>query len=73
MKYHILLKQFQKMLLICTIVVLTAITSSAATMYYVALLPADKWEYMQVEQRWANWPDKECYTKENIELLIEGP
>ena len=42
-------------------------------MYYVALLPADKWEYMQVEQRWANWPDKECYTKENIELLIEGP
>ena len=42
-------------------------------MYYVALLPADKWEYMQVEQRCANWPDEECYTKENIELLIEGP
>jgi len=26
-----------------------------------------------LEQRWANWPDKECYSKENIELLIEGP
>ena len=41
-------------------------------MYYIADLPADKWEYMQMEQRWANWPDKECYSKDNIELLIKG-
>ena len=42
-------------------------------MYHVSRLPADKWEYMQMEQRWANWPDEECYSKQNIELLIEGP
>ncbi len=52
---------------------LIAITSSAATMYYAIQLPADKWKYIQVEQRWANWPDRECYSKENIKLLIEGP
>jgi hypothetical protein len=28
---------------------------------------------MQLENRWLNWPEKECYTRENIELLIEGP
>ena len=73
MKYHTLLKQFQQMLLICTIMALTAIISSAATMYHVSRLPADKWKYMQMEQRWANWPDEECYSKNNVELLIKGP
>ena len=53
--------------------VFVALVSATATMYYIADLPAHKWEYMQMEQRWANWPDKECYSKENIELLIEGP
>jgi hypothetical protein len=61
------------MLLIATTVVLTGIMSSALTMHYVTHLPADEWEYMQLENRWLNWPEKECYTRENIELLIEGP
>jgi len=26
-----------------------------------------------MEQRWANWPDEECYSKNNVELLIKGP
>jgi hypothetical protein len=55
------------------IMVCVALVSATATMYYIADLPADKWEYMQMEQRWANWPDKECYSKDNIELLIKGP
>ena len=42
-------------------------------MYHVSRLPADSWKYMQVENRWANWPEKTCYTKQNIELLIKGP
>ena len=47
--------------------------SSGITMYYISQLPADKWKYMQMEQRWANWPDEECYSKNNVELLIKGP
>ena len=73
MKNHTLLKQFHQMLWIGIIMALTALVSSVATMHYLSSLPADKWEYMQMEQRWANWPDKDCYSKENIELLIEGP
>ncbi len=61
------------MLWIGTIVVFVALISASATMYHIAKLPADEWEYLMLEQRWANWPDKECYSKENIELLIEGP
>jgi hypothetical protein len=42
-------------------------------MHYVTSLPADEWEYMQLENRWLNWPEKECYHKLEVELLIEGP
>ena len=73
MKYHTLLKQFQKMFWISTIVVLTATISSVATMYHVSSLPADKYEYMQVGNRWANWPTKDCYSYLEVELLIQGP
>ena len=61
------------MLWIGTIMVFVALISSAVTMYHVSSLPADSWKYMQVENRWANWPKKPCYSKENIELLIKGP
>jgi len=45
--------------------------SCLATMIWAVDLPPD--EYTLLRTRWLNWPDKECYTKENIELLIEGP
>ena len=73
MKYHTLLKQFQQMFWISTIVVLTATISSVATMYHVSNLPADQYEYMQVSNRWANWPTKECYSETEIELILNGP
>ena len=61
------------MLWIGTIMAFVALISAIATMHYAVQLPADSWKYIQVENRWANWPEKDCYTKENIELLIEGP
>jgi len=73
MKYHTLLKQFQQMFWIGTIVVLTATISSVATMYHVSNLPADQYEYMQASNRWANWPTKECYSETEIELILNGP
>jgi len=45
--------------------------SCIATMIWAVDLPPDR--YTSLENRWLNWPEKECYTKENIELLIEGP
>ena len=65
------MKQFQRMFWISTIVALTAIMSCLATMMWAVDLPPD--EYTLLRTRWLNWPDRECYTKENIELLIEGP
>ena len=73
MKHHTLLKQFQQMFWISTIVVLTATISSVATMYHVSNLPADQYEYMQASNRWANWPTKECYSSTEIELILNGP
>ena len=73
MKHHTLLKQFQQMFWISTIVVLTATISSVATMYHVSNLPADQYEYMQVSNRWANWPTKECYSESEIDLILNGP
>ena len=52
---------------------LTATISSVATMYHVSNLPADQYEYMQVSNRWANWPIKECYSSTEIELILNGP
>jgi hypothetical protein len=28
---------------------------------------------MQVSNRWANWPTKECYSETEIELILNGP
>ena len=61
------------MLWIGTIMVFVALISSVATMHHVSSLPADKYEYMQVSNRWANWPTKECYSHSEIELILNGP
>ncbi len=42
-------------------------------MYHVSNLSADKYEYMQVSNRWANWPEKDCYNAIEVELILNGP
>jgi hypothetical protein len=42
-------------------------------MHYLSSLPADKWEYMQLHNRWANWPEKDCYDAIELEMIILGP
>ena len=53
--------------------VLVAVTSSLATMLKVTNLPADQYKYMQMENRWANWPEKDCYNEIEVELILNGP
>ena len=60
------------MLWIGIIVVSVALISSVATMHHLSNLPADKYEYMQAHNRWANWPTKECYSKLEVELILNG-
>ena len=60
------------MLWIGIIVVSVALISSIATMHYISNLPADQYEYMQASNRWANWPTKECYSKLEVELILNG-
>ena len=71
MKHHTLLKQFQKMFWICITAGLIASTSAFVTMRWAVDLPPDN--YTLLETRWLNWPVQECYSRQNIELLIEGP
>jgi len=40
-------------------------------MIWAVDLPPD--DYTLLETRWLNWPVQECYSRQNIELLIEGP
>ena len=61
------------MLWIGTIMVFVALISSVATMHHVSNLSADKYEYMQASNRWANWPTKECYSQSEIDLILKGP
>ena len=48
-----------------------ALISSLATMIWAVDLPPDN--YTLLETRWLNWPVQEYYSRQNIELLIEGP
>ena len=48
-----------------------ALMSSLATMIWAVDLPPD--DYTLLNTRWLNWPVQEYYSRENIELLIEGP
>lgn len=40
-------------------------------MIWAVDLPPDN--YTLLETRWLNWPEQEYYSRQNIELLIEGP
>jgi hypothetical protein len=40
-------------------------------MIWAVDLPPD--DYTLLNTRWLNWPVQECYSRQNIELLIEGP
>lgn len=42
-------------------------------MINVTNLPADQYEYMQMQNRWANWPEKDCYNAIEVELILNGP
>ena len=42
-------------------------------MLKVTNLPADQYKYMQMENRWANWPEKDCYNAIEVELILNGP
>jgi len=66
-----LTKRLLSVLWTITLMATVAIMSSLATMIWAVDLPPD--DYTLLHTRWLNWPDRECYTKENIELLIEGP
>jgi len=48
-----------------------ALISSLATMIWAVDLPPDN--YTLLETRWLNWPVQEYYSRQNIELLIQGP
>jgi hypothetical protein len=52
---------------------LVATVSSIMTMINVTNLPADQYEYMQMQNRWANWPEKDCYNAIEVELILNGP
>ena len=42
-------------------------------MIKITNLPADQYQYMQMENRWANWPQKDCYNAVEVELILNGP
>lgn len=50
-----------------------ATISSLVTMIKISNLPADQYEYMQMQNRWANWPEKDCYDAIEVELILNGP
>ena len=54
-----------------TLMATVALISSLATMIWAVDLPPD--DYTLLETRWLNWPVQEYYSRQNIELLIEGP
>ena len=71
MKY--LTKHLRSALWTITLMALVATVSSVMTMINVTNLPADQYEYMQMQNRWANWPEKDCYNAIEVELILNGP
>ena len=59
------------MLWTAIILVSVALTSATATMLWAVGLPTD--EHIQITNRYLNWPEKDCYDKEDLEMIIEGP
>ena len=66
-----LIKRLLSALWTITLMATVALTSSLATMIWAVDLPPD--DYTLLETRWLNWPVQEYYSRQNIELLIEGP
>ena len=48
-----------------------ACASSIATMIWAVGLPTD--EHIEITNRWLNWPEKDCYSGTEIDMIIEGP
>ena len=40
-------------------------------MYFCYNQPTD--EHVLITNRWLNWPEKDCYTATDLEMVIEGP
>ena len=51
------------MLWTAIILVSVALTSATATMLWAVGLPTD--EHIEITNRYLNWPEKNCYDKEN--------
>jgi hypothetical protein len=66
-----LIKRLLSALWTITLMALVALMSSLATMIWAVDLPPD--DYTLLNTRWLNWPVQEYYSRQNIELLIEGP
>ena len=66
-----LIKRLLSALWTITLMATIALMSSLATMIWAVDLPPDN--YTLLETRWLNWPVQEYYSRQNIELLIEGP
>ena len=66
-----LIKHLLSALWTITLMATVALMSSLATMIWAVDLPPDN--YTLLETRWLNWPVQEYYSRQNIELLIEGP
>ena len=66
-----LIKRLLSALWTITLMATVALMSSLATMIWAVDLPPDN--YTLLETRWLNWPVQEYYSRQNIELLIEGP
>ena len=66
-----LIKRLLSALWTITLMATVAIMSSFATMVWAVDLPPD--DYTLLNTRWLNWPVQEYYSRQNIELLIEGP
>ena len=67
-KFKATLKQY---LYVSMLVFFTACASSIATMLYAVGLPTEK--HVEINNRYLNWPEKECYTQTDLDMIIEGP
>ena len=59
------------MLWTAIILVFVALTSATATMLWAVGLPTDK--HIEITNRYLNWPEKDCYDKDDLEMIITGP
>ncbi len=42
-----------------------------SAMYFCYKQPVDK--HVEITNRYLNWPEKDCYSMTEIEMIIEGP